>query len=1032
MARMLPLVTLLVSVALASPEVEQATQAVDQLRHADSELNEWTDALMTLATALHEDARHEEALAAAQQALDAASGSADLYVRVAFAHCVLSHAAADREAARAACAAAQAHLEAPGLSLEPETLIELKRAGNHLRKNGEAAAAVRVLEHVVAATVDGDSQLHVDALTALGRAHGKNVDHEAAAAVLDKAVTFHRAHPNLDGMSTALNQLGIVRKHLGDLPEARAATEEALAILTEQHGPESVEAAVVLDGLGGILVAGGRDDLAEPYYRRALAAKMAGTASAVSVAVTRNNLARALSAQMKVGEARIALEANVAIFEDELGATHPYVANSLVNLASLMMEIGDHGRAIRLLERALAIRISLRGQTHPDVAQVHHNLASAYLHVAEPEKALMHSTRALEILEHTVGPRHPFVAMVLEGQSAAFESLGRLDDAVRATEETLAIREASYGADNPDLGPPLLRLSRLAAHDRPTEAAEVGERALSLLQQGRPRGHPEVIDALVNLARVRKQLGDADGARAMLGDALGRSRAYTDLVLGGLSEREALSFMVSERGLMAEWLAQAPDAESAYDAVLHFKGLVGRTISGRARPSSDPEVATARGALIEARKALASAAWSHGGDTPESQAELRALTMERERLERELARLTSQTDGSHAGRAEVSDALPEGSVLIDLVRYEADGPAYAAFLLRKGEPLQRIELGPAAPVDSALAAWRLVLAEHHAMPHRVDARGRRFRQLIWDPLADAIPDGARLVVVPDGALAAAPLAPLPLEDGSYLVEHHTIARLSSATELVRERAEPGTGALIVGDVSYATDSASDIRGTCGGGSLVPLPGTAEEGREVARRFTRAHRREPLTRLTGAAATETAVARGMRGRRLVHLATHGFFADPSRCQSAFAADAELRGTNPLLLSGVVLAPSAEHGDDGILTAEEVASLDLQQTGLVVLSACETGLGDVHSGEGILGLGRAFSEAGAASLVMSLWAVSDTDTSVLMQSLYAHHLGRQGVDVPEALRRAQVEMIRQARREQGAAYPQTWGAFIATGR
>jgi len=163
-----------------------------------------------------------------------------------------------------------------------------------------------------------------------------------------------------------------------------------------------------------------------------------------------------------------------------------------------------------------------------------------------------------------------------------------------------------------------------------------------------------------------------------------------------------------------------------------------------------------------------------------------------------------------------------------------------------------------------------------------------------------------------------------------------------------------------------------------------------------------------------------------GNRVVHLATHGFFALQGQgCES------------PLLLSGLAFAGAnrrrdvrpGEREEDGILTAEEIASLDLTGVEWVVLSACETGVGKVQSGEGVLGLRRAFETAGAGTLIMSLWQVEDEATREWMGHLYRERL--QGRSTADAVRRAGLAMIR-ARRDAGVpAHPFVWGAFVAAG-
>jgi CHAT domain-containing protein len=188
----------------------------------------------------------------------------------------------------------------------------------------------------------------------------------------------------------------------------------------------------------------------------------------------------------------------------------------------------------------------------------------------------------------------------------------------------------------------------------------------------------------------------------------------------------------------------------------------------------------------------------------------------------------------------------------------------------------------------------------------------------------------------------------------------------------------------------------------------------------------------VTLLSDAAASEEAFKALAPGHGILHLATHGFFLG-GRCDSAL--DDSIAGENPLLLSGLALAGANHRGaagpdeEDGILTAEEIAALDLTGVRWAVLSACDTGVGHVRAGEGVFGLRRAFRVAGAGTLIMSLWSVDDEAAREWMRALYESRLS--GLGTSEAVRQASLSMI-EARRHAGeTTHPFFWGAFVAAG-
>jgi len=175
-------------------------------------------------------------------------------------------------------------------------------------------------------------------------------------------------------------------------------------------------------------------------------------------------------------------------------------------------------------------------------------------------------------------------------------------------------------------------------------------------------------------------------------------------------------------------------------------------------------------------------------------------------------------------------------------------------------------------------------------------------------------------------------------------------------------------------------------------------------------------------LTGLDATEDAVRAAMTGARLVHFATHGAYA-PDGCGSSVRSD-------PMLRAAIALAGANQGDDDGLLTAREVATLDLDAAEVVVLSACETGLGAATVGDGLQGLARGLSIAGGRQAVLTLWPVGDDDAAALMEGFYRDLLARHGLGDPAvALRAAQLDALSASRRAHRDGRPQSWAAFIA---
>ncbi len=320
-----------------------------------------------------------------------------------------------------------------------------------------------------------------------------------------------------------------------------------------------------------------------------------------------------------------------------------------------------------------------------------------------------------------------------------------------------------------------------------------------------------------------------------------------------------------------------------------------------------------------------------------------------------------------------------------------------------------------------------------------------------------------------------PLAALPgSRADSFLLEERAIAILPvpqlAPQMLGASRTDSAASLLLLGDVDFdartgqaaaESGSSSGLRAARGSRLLHfdRLAGTAREIESIRGFFTEAYPNGAVSELRRTDAAKQALVRQVSGKRYLHLATHGFFAPPelqsglSRPPFAAGASRSLFGYHPGVLSGLALAGAGSRdtrtgaADDGILTALEVAALDLSAAELVVLSACETGLGGAAGGEGLLGLQRAFQIAGGASVLASLWKVDDEATEQLMKRFYAN-LWQKHLPPLEALRQAQLAILRHApepTRMRGPgtvkrvpetassspAHPRLWAAWVLSG-
>jgi len=419
-------------------------------------------------------------------------------------------------------------------------------------------------------------------------------------------------------------------------------------------------------------------------------------------------------------------------------------------------------------------------------------------------------------------------------------------------------------------------------------------------------------------------------------------------------------------------------------------------------------------------------------------------------------------------------------------------PSYAAFVLRAGkqEP-EFVQLGSARKIESLLAVWRRDIArpaEANGLSAKTDENtyrrsGAALRRRIWDPLVPELGDAREVLVVPDAALHLVSLASLPVGNSEYLIETGPLIHyLSTERDLVPAESRHGEGILVVGNPAF--DQAGKVvvasnqqavptgrrngtgvtllrglRSACGTFRTLrfpPLPASQQEAEKIAAVWKRSAAGKgartdvgppgqpssgELRQVTGADAS----AEAFEQYAPVHVATHGFFLEGS-CESVVqrGLDASKQNQgflpataeNPLLLSGLAFAganrrTSAKRDEtDGILTAEEIAGINLEGVDWAVLSACDTGAGEIKVGEGVFGLRRAFKVAGAKTVIISLWPVEDEATRQWMATLYREHF-LNGKDTGESVRAASMQILRQRRAKHQTTHPFYWGAFIAAG-
>jgi CHAT domain-containing protein/tetratricopeptide (TPR) repeat protein len=857
--------------------------------------------------------------------------------------------------------------------------------------------------------------------------------------------------PDLAGSRFILAQHYLSR---GGLARAEPLLLRALVFREALLGKSHLLVAEVLGRLGELYMEQGVYDRAETLLRRALVIQEAASGGKhPGAAQSRFDLAQLYVAQGLYGQAKSILERLLAVEEAALGEDHHYVADLRIYLGDLYVAQGLYGQAEPLYTRALTSLEARLGKQDPYVSKPLIGLANVYQAQGLYRRAESLHARALAILEAARGRNHSTVASSLNHLAGLYSAQGLYGRAEPLHERALAILEAAHGQRHPSVAATLnhLAVARLARH-RLSEALSLFTRAFALSEQ-----------------RLRQEaLGFSEARLASFLQLLRTDEERLYALLRAHPDEER----VRRLALGAAFLLKGRSVEESAD----ISRTVYRGLDAQDRGTFNR--------LRELRTQLAQLSLEGPGSLPlpAYQQRLDALSEQGAVLEADLARRSAPLRALAAlpAPAEIVDhvaaAMPRDAALVEFLTYmdrplvrEPGTPEsqrsshlrYLALVLFPDGTIRFRDLGPAEPIDSAVSRLRDALAHRDAT---FQASAQALYQLAFQPLLPLLGTTRRLFLSPDGQLALVPFA--ALHDGhQFLVDAFDFTYVSSGRTLLprpQERVPPDSVVVLAAPdfsavlpalpPSSEDDSVLATRSIPGerffstlradlesrAWAPAPLPGTRQEAESIKRLLPQAQL------FLGVEATKERLLQ-LPTPGILHVATHGFFLEDAPPPPASRAVVHFGAlgkdvlapspSDPLLRSGLVLAgaraPAASvastappASDSGLVTALELTGLDLWGTQLVVLSACDTGRGDVKPGQGVYGLHRAFLVAGAETVVMSLWKVNDGTTRALMEAYYRHLLAGQGRAT--ALR----EAMREFRRTH--PHPYYWAPFIAMGR
>ena len=852
--------------------------------------------------------------------------------------------------------------------------------------------------------------------------------------------------------------------------------QRLIALAEKQQGASSREVRDRIDQLVGVYELRGDLDVAEPEFQRALAItrQLEGEHSE-AYADELMRYADFLGRRQEDAAAQEAYERALQI--DDATGSDP--GRRLTSLGLSYLKTGAFAKAqqtfARYLARLATSPVTQRVQMTAWVASLYHVRGRDELAHPLYQQAIDLCRREVARVEAASGPEAPELSPLLftlgwmlheKGDAAAadpvltrlvalqekrkepfvaYAQLATVRRELGHPKEALALFEKGKvmmgpsARTNTGLNSMMADIERQLGHYARAEELYLAEQA----QLDREFGKGAILVSRLHLGLVSVYVAahQLDKAERVLADNLDIAERELATVLGTGTEGDHLGYFAREGYQLDTAISfdvqvapkMAAATRLALTTLLRRKGRLLDAAAGslaRIRSKLSPEDQRLLDQLADLRAQLAKLAVAGAQRTQDYAKQVAALEDQIRRLEVTLAGKSAQYQVAtqKIELAAVQHKLPRGARLVELVEYQPknwsapDVPAppplprrYAAYVLAgTGDPVL-VDLGPIKPIDDAIGAFRKALGDPDN--DRVAELGRALYDLTFRKIAPALGGTKDVLVAPDGALNLVPFA--ALHDGKqYLVGEYTFTYLTSGRDLLRLglRGKAQSGPVIFADPDFDDTSGaakpSGRRSRAMEGLTWPrLPGTGQEADAIVHVMT------GVRVFRGKQATENAI-KALHAPSVLHLATHGFFLDEA------SGDAE----NPLLESGLAFAGAnrlSSSGEDGILTALEASGLDLWGTKLVVLSACETGLGKVTSGDGVYGLRRALVIAGAESLVMSLWQVDDRATRDLMDGYYRRLEAGQGRSA--ALRDVQLEIAKKP----GYAHPYFWASFIAAG-
>lgn len=885
--------------------------------------------------------------------------------------------------------------------------------------------------------------------------------------------------------ATDLNDLAQLYETMGQYEKAESLFVQAMGIHKKTWGENHPGYAKDLNDLASLYESMAQYEKAETLYWQSIKIikKNFGETSA-DYAANLTNLGLLYTNMGQYEKAEPLLLQSVEIDKKVLGVNSADYATNLNNLALLYINMGQYEKAEPLFIRAMNIRKKELGEENTVYALSQNNLAGLYKTMGEYEKAEPLYLQALKIQKKILGEEHPDYANSLNNLAGLYNDLGEYELAEPLYIQAKDIVKKILGEDHPDYALSLNNLARCYVYMGQYEKAEpLYILAKEIRKKKLGETHPHYANSLMHITELYISMGQYEKAEPLILQSNQidvRTLKNTFTILSENEKGNYLENNVVITEMNNSFIYYYPKASSAFirnnfDQLLFFKSLTladTKNVLASIRKSPDMAVQKLLADWENSKNILTK---QYSLPVTNRRSDLKQIETRAEDLEKELNRKSSafsnQQKAISISMKDIREGLQPDEAAIEFVSFDlynkdwTDSTIYAAYILHKNDTVPLfVPLFEEKQLQQLLnradtTALKSDVDKDEKEIVRVDSfySGNELYNLVWQPLEPYLNGIKKISYSPAGKLYGIAFHALRADSTTLLMDKYQLLQYTSTRQMALRSAESQittpTGISLFGNASFTMDSLQLVskkiklpgkekvsntvfsmqkRGS-ENNSWVNLPGTAEEIKSINQLF---ELNKIKTKLFVQAAASEENLKALNGNSLpyLHIATHGFFlpepGEKKKTQGPEQDNVYTTADDPLMRSGLILAGAnyAWSGkrpvggmEDGIVTAYEISQLDLSKTELVVLSACQSALGDIKGSEGVFGLQRAFKIAGVKKLIVSLWKVPDKETAQLMTGFYGYLVKGKGID--ESFRLAQADMRK--KNEDDIYY---WAAFV----